>query len=137
MRTCVMPAKFAPTIFTVEPTAPPLGEKLAITGGGKSVKSESATAVSAGVVRVTDKAPEIAPIGTCTVICVGEMTFTDAPVTPPEVEPAKVTLLMLAKPVPVIVIVAPTGAIFGVKSAICITPEKTTENIPRPLTVLL
>ena len=70
----VVPVKFVPSIVTVVPLGPPVGENDVIVGDpvGVTVKLPVLVAVPPGVVTLIR--PVIAPDGTTAVICVGELT---------------------------------------------------------------
>ena len=60
--TAVAPVKFVPLIVTLVPTGPLAGVKLAIVGGGMTVKLAALVAVPPGV--VTLSGPVVAAAGT-------------------------------------------------------------------------
>ena len=60
--TAVAPVKFVPPIVTLVPAGPLAGVKLAIVGGGTTVKLLALLAVPPGVVTLTG--PVVAPAGT-------------------------------------------------------------------------
>src|SRR5438876_6996620 len=100
--------KLEPLIVTLAPTAPLAGVKLAIVGVG--VKFAALVAVPPGV--VTRSGPVVTPAGTVAPIAVSEVTEKVAAV------PLNVTAVAPVKLAPVIVTLAPTGAIAGAKLAI-------------------
>lgn len=69
--TALTPMKPAPVIVTVVPTGPEVGENEVITAG-VTVKAVDELAVPPGDVTAT--LPVVAPLGTLTVIEVGELT---------------------------------------------------------------
>jgi hypothetical protein len=104
----VTPVKFAPIIVTTVPTAPSAGEKLVITGAGIRVKIAVLMAEPLGVATVIG--PVVALTGTVAITRVSDVALkVDAST------PLKATALMLVKPVPVIITVAPAGALVGEK----------------------
>jgi len=71
--TLVAPVKFAPVMSTGVATGPLVGLNEVIAGGGgKTVKVTKLVAVPNGV--VTEIGPVVAPVGTCAVRSVGELT---------------------------------------------------------------
>ena len=70
--TAVAPVKLVPLIVTVVPTAPLVGVKLVIVGGGITVKVLLLVAVPPGVVTLTG--PVVAPLGTVAEIEVSDVT---------------------------------------------------------------
>ena len=110
-RTLLAPLKFVPVMVTVAPTRPLVGENEEIVGaGGVTVKSPALVAVPPGVVTVI--LPVVAPAGTALLICVLDNTLKEASV------PLKRTLLAPLKFVPVMVTVARTRPLVGVKEEI-------------------
>ena len=108
--TAVVPVKFVPLIVTLAPSAPLVGVKLAIVGAGITVKLLALVAVPPGV--VTPSSPVVAPTGTDVWIAVAELTVKAA------LAPLNVTDVAPLKFVPLIVTLAPTGPLVGVKLAI-------------------
>ena len=70
--TAVAPVKLVPLIVTVVPTAPLVGVKLVIVGGGITVKVLLLVAVPPAVVTLTG--PVVAPLGTVAEIEVSDVT---------------------------------------------------------------
>jgi hypothetical protein len=109
--TAVAPLKFVPSIVTLAPAAPLVGEKLIIVGAlGVIVKLLALVAVPSGV--VTLMGPVVAPLGTVAVIDVAEFTVKLALV------PLNATAVAPAKFMPVIVTLVPTGPPVGEKLVI-------------------
>ena len=101
-----------PVIVTVEPTAPLVGEKEVIDGGGiLTIKEVADVAVPPGV--VTAIVPVVAPAGIVAVICVAEVAVKVVAAVP-----LKVTAVVPVKFVPVSVTVAPIAPLEGVKEVI-------------------
>src|SRR5436190_1140651 len=108
--TDVEPVKFVPVIVTVDVGGPLVGVKLVIVGADAAtvtVKIDALVPVPPGV--VTAIGPDVAPLGTVTVICVSEFTLKTAPV------PLNVTEEAPVKFVPVMVTLLPTGPLVGLK----------------------
>ena len=105
--TAVAPLKLVPLIVTLVPTGPLLGVKLEIVGGLMTVKLAALLAVPSEVVTLIG--PLVAPAGTVAVIAVAEPTVKLALV------PLNSTALAPVKLVPLIVTLAPTGPLPGVK----------------------
>src|SRR5207245_3741441 len=105
--TAVAPVKAVPVSVTLAPTAPLVGEKLVMVGGGMTVKELALVAVPPAV--VTLMIPVVAPLGTVAVICVSEFTVKVA------VVPLKLTAVAPVKAVPLIVTLAPTPPLLGEK----------------------
>src|SRR5437762_236371 len=108
--TAVAPLKLVPLIVTLVPTGPLLGVKLEIVGGLMTVKLAALLAVPSEVVTLIG--PLVAPAGTVAVIAVAEPTVKLALV------PLNSTALAPVKLVPLIVTLAPTGPLPGVKLVI-------------------
>jgi len=103
-----VPIKLVPLIVTGVPTAAPVGEKLEIVGEGRISKFETLVTVTPLVVTVIG--PSIAPEGTVAVILVAEFSVAVA------VRPLKNwTVAGARKLVPVMLTVAPTAPLAGVK----------------------
>ncbi len=109
--TALAPLKFAPVIVTLIPTAPLVGEKLLIDGGGTTVKLLALAAVPPEVVTLI--VPVVAPLGTVAVICVEELTVNVVALVP-----LNFTALAPVRFAPVIVTVVPTGPLAGEKLVI-------------------
>jgi hypothetical protein len=106
--TAVAPLKLVPVITTLAPTNPLAGLKLEIVGaGGSTVKLEAEVPVPMGV--VTEIFPVVAPVGTGAVIWVALSTVNVVAV------PLKLTAVAPVKFVPVIVMLAPTTPLAGLK----------------------
>jgi hypothetical protein len=108
--TAVTPVKFVPLIVTLAPTSPLAGVKLVIVGGLNTVKLLALVAVPPDV--ATDTGPVVAPAGTPAWIDVVEVTVKVAAV------PLNATAVTPVKFVPLIVTLAPTNPLAGVKLAI-------------------
>src|SRR6266513_1596783 len=108
--TAVAPLKLVPLMVTLVPTGPLLGVKLEIVGGLMTVKLAALLAVPSEVVTLIG--PLVAPAGTVVVIAVAELTVKLALV------PLNSTALAPVKLVPLIVTLAPTGPLPGVKLVI-------------------
>ena len=108
--TAVAPVKFVPSIVTLMPTAPLCGVKSVIVGGCITVKLPALVAVPPGP--VTLSGPLAAPAGTVAWIAVSDATENDAAV------PLNATAVAFVKFVPVIVTLAPSIPLAGVKSVI-------------------
>lgn len=109
--TFVVPVKLLPAIVTFVPAVPLAGAKDEMVGaGGVTVNAVALVAVPPGVVTLI--VPVDAPVGTVAVTEVSEPTVNDAEVAP------NVTLVVPVKPVPVMVTLAPTGPLAGVKDEI-------------------
>jgi hypothetical protein len=109
--TDVAPVKFVPLIVTVAPTAPLVGLKLVIVGGlATTVNALALVAVPPGV--VTLSGPVVAPAGTVAWIAVADVTVKLV------VVPLNRTAVAPVKFVPLIVTVAPTAPLVGVKLVI-------------------
>jgi hypothetical protein len=99
--------KFVPVMVIEEPTEPELGDRLVMRGVGRNVKL---TVLLAFPAAVTTTGPELAPLGTGTVICESVQLAGVA------AAPLKVTVLepwVRPKVVPAIVTVVPDGAEEG------------------------
>ena len=105
--TLVAPVKFAPLMVTLAPTPPWAGVKLVIRGA--TVKLVALVTVPAGV--VTLSVPLVALAGTVALICVPELDWIAAS------NPLSLTEVAPVRAVPVIVTVAPTAPLLGVKLA--------------------
>lgn len=104
------PAKFVPEITTLVPEVPLVGVKLEIVGAGMlTVKFAAELADPPGV--VTEIFPVVAPTGTEVVICVALVTVKVATV------PLNDSAVAPVRFVPVIVTLAPTRPLAGVKLA--------------------
>ena len=102
----VVVAKPVPVMTTVSPTCPEVGENDVIVGPEpNTVKLAELVAVPAEVVTVI--LPVVAPVGTVVVIWVSESML------PVAATPLKARPVVVAKPVPVIVTVAPTAPEVG------------------------
>ena len=108
--TAVAPVKLEPLIDTLVPTGPLAGAKLAIAGGGTTVKALLLVVVPAGV--VTPISPVVAPAGTVAWIAVSEVTEKVA------LAPLNVTAVVPLKLVPLIDTLVPTGPLAGAKPLI-------------------
>src|SRR5436190_2216943 len=108
--TAEAPVKLVPLIVTLVPTGPLSGGKLVIVGGLMTVKLAALLAVPSEVVTLIG--PLVAPAGTVAVIAVAEPTVKLALV------PLNSTALAPVKLVPLIVTLAPTGPLPGVKLVI-------------------
>src|SRR5437016_2261686 len=111
--TAVAPVRFVPLIVTLVPTAPLVGAKLVIVGGGLetvTVKLPALLAVPPAVVTLTG--PVVAPAGTVAVIALAEFTVKFALV------PLNCTAVAPVKFVPLIVTLVPTGPLVGAKLVI-------------------
>jgi hypothetical protein len=120
--------KFVPEIVTVAPGAPLVGLYPVIVGVGSSVKLDPLVTVTP--LTVTEIGPLVAPAGTITVSVVEVAPVTVA------ATPLNCTVLfagVVLKLVPVIVTVAPTAPLVGVKLDIVGVPG--TVNIPVLVTV--
>jgi hypothetical protein len=105
--TAVAPVKAVPVIVTFVPTAPPVGEKLVMVGGGMTVKELALVPVPPAVVTLI--VPVVAPAGTVAVICVSEFTVNEA------VVPLNFTAVAPVNAVPVIVTLVPIAPLVGEK----------------------
>jgi hypothetical protein len=111
MVTADAPVKFVPLMSVKSPAPPDASEKPVIVGAdAASVNTVADVAVPPGVVTTT--LPVAPPAATTAVICVGVTTK------PVAGTPPKVTVAGARKFVPLIVMVAPTGALVGVKLVI-------------------
>jgi hypothetical protein len=106
-RTAEAPVKFVPLMLTLVPTGPLVGVKLETVGGLMTVKLPALFAVPAEVVTLIK--PLVAPAGTVAVIAVAEFNVKVALV------PLNRTAEAPVKFVPLIVTLAPTGPLVGVK----------------------
>jgi len=104
--TAVAPSKSVPVMVTVAPLIALIGANDEIVGPAMNVNPANES-VPPGV--VTDTLPE-APLATTAKICVGESTVNEAAAVPP-----KLTSVASVKSVPVMVTVAPLGALVGKK----------------------
>jgi hypothetical protein len=136
--TAVAPVKFVPVRVTLAPTAPEGGLKPVRVGAGATVtvKLVPEVAVPPGV--VTERVPEVAPVGTVAVMEVALPTVKAAEV------PLNFTAVAPVKFVPVRVTLAPTAPEVGLKpvrvGAVAVTmkvvvevavpPEVVTERVP-------
>jgi hypothetical protein len=109
-------ARFVPVIVTLVPVGPLLGVNDAIVGGGITVKFAGVRpdvfAVPPAV--VTAIWPVVAPAGTTATICVAESLVSGMVAA----VPPNVTAVALARFVPVMVTLVPTGPLVGVNDAI-------------------
>src|SRR6266480_1358738 len=105
--TAEAPVKLVPLMVTLVPTGPLLGVKLEIVGGLMTVKLAALLAVPSEVVTLIG--PLETPAGTVAVIAVAEPTVKLALV------PLNSTALAPVKLVPLMVTLAPTGPLPGVK----------------------
>jgi hypothetical protein len=128
---CVEP-KFVPVIVTDAPTAPDVGDRFVMLGVGINVKL---TPLLAMPFTVTTTLPVVAPVGTVATIDVAVQLVGVA------VVPLNVTVPVVPKFVPVMVICVPTGPLVGLMLAICglgsvkvtallVTPPFTTRTPP-------
>ena len=106
--TVLAPSKLVPLIWTLVPTGPLAGPKSVMVGVTR--KLPVLLAEPLGV--VTPIGPLVAPVGTVAWMAVAEVTEKLAFV------PLKVTELAPSKPVPLIWMLVPTGALAGAKSEI-------------------
>lgn len=127
--TALAPVNALPVMVTEAPTGPLVGVKLAIDGGGITVKLLALAAVPAGV--VTAIGPLLAPDGTVAVIWVSELNVKLALV------PLKVTAVAPVNPVPVIVTEVPTGPLDGEKPVTLSETVKLTELVAVPAAVVI
>src|SRR5689334_22469897 len=102
--TAVAPVKLCPVITTVPPAAAANGEKPVTTGVMPKVEVDCTVPLEV----VTATLPVVAPVGTVAVINVAELVVNE------DATPLNVTLLTLVKLVPLIVTLAPIGALVGV-----------------------
>src|SRR5207245_11637495 len=103
--TAVAPVKAVPVSVTLAPTAPLVGEKLVMVGGGMTVKELALVPVPPAV--VTPMVPVVAPVGTVAVIWVAEFTVNAA------VVPVNFTALAPVTAVPVMVTLAAADPLVG------------------------
>jgi hypothetical protein len=110
--TLLAPVKLVPTIDTLVPTVPPVGEnELIAGGGGMTVNEVVLSPVPPGV--VTEMVPLLAPLGTCAVMSVDELTTKLA-----SVVPLNVTLVVPVKFAPWMSTLVPTVPVVGVNELI-------------------
>jgi hypothetical protein len=107
--TAVAPVKLVPVIVIVDPVAAVVGVKLVIVGAGIKTNPVLVT-VPPGA--VTDTTPDVPP-ATTAVMLVADATLNEVAAVPP-----KLTAVAPVKFVPVIVTMAPLGAVVGVKPVI-------------------
>jgi hypothetical protein len=117
--TVVAPLKLAPLIVTLVPIAPLAGVKLAIVGGGITVKPVALVAVPPGVVTLIG--PFVVPAGTLASILV-DVTTTSAVAVPLNVTVTPTGLWV--NPVPLIITICPIRPLSGVKLVIVGTTMK-------------
>src|SRR2546422_11630385 len=109
--TAVAPVKFVPLSVTLVPTGPLVGVKLVIVGAlATTVNVLALVAVPPGV--VTLSGPVVAPAGTVAWIAVAEVTVKLV------LTPLNVTAVAPVKFVPLVVTLAPTDPLVGVKPVI-------------------
>jgi acyl-CoA-binding protein len=103
--TAEAPVKLVPVMTTVVPAEPLVGVKLVMVGAGTVKMALVATAPL-----VTRMGPEVAPVGTLTVIWVGELTTKPGAATL-----LKLTAVVPVKLVPVMTTLVPARPLVGVK----------------------
>jgi hypothetical protein len=96
---------------TLVPTGPLVGVNELIVGGKVTVNEDELVAVPPGVVTLIG--PLVAPVGTCAVMSVDEMTAKLV-----SVAPLNLTLVAPMKPVPWMSTLVPTGPLVGVNELI-------------------
>ena len=112
-RTAVVPVKSVPSIVTLVPTAPLVGENDVIVGEPAAVTVKFATLLAVPPDVVTLILPVIAPVGTTAVICVAEFTVNVVALVF-----LNFTSVAPVKFVPVITTEVPPGPLFGTNDVI-------------------
>ena len=105
--TLLAPLNPVPAMDTLVPTGPLVGVNELIVGGKVTVNEDELVAVPPGVVTLIG--PLVAPVGTCAVMSVDEMTAKLV-----SVAPLNLTLVAPMKPVPWMSTLVPTGPLVGV-----------------------
>src|SRR2546427_10803030 len=132
--TAVVPMRFVPLMVTAVPTGPLAGERLAMVGGLSTVNVFALVAVPPGV--VTLSGPVAAPAGTAVWIALSEETVKLA------LTPLNATAVAPLKLLPLMVTLAPTGPLVGVKLEIAgafttVNPPELVAVPPRVATLMV
>lgn len=117
----LVPRKFVPSILTLVPTGPVVGENEEMVGTAVTMKSVALVPVPFAVVTVIF--PVFAPLGTTVVIRVAESTVKPAFV------PPNFTVIAPVKSDPVKTTVVPTGPVVGEKELIVGAPTVTVKSV--------